>query len=591
MYSIAPGGCFASQTPERLLRTGLTFFKREQYSDALSRFQSLCEFEGENPYRDAGLFLLAKTNVRLGDFEQAETVIRRFFAEFPRSSYRQYTKYLLAEIYFAQGYEPNAILWLLELVKDDNDPSLRELASEKLEILLKNKSKLDLHNLQEQTSPAGRKYIDNFIGRFIDVGAIYLLIADGDSVDLEIAEGMSRALEIHRGKSDETLPEFRIINVGSSSIEAALAVKSLKGEKALLVLSALEGEQSIAASAASNCLSAPMLIVSDNTPDIWKIGDKIWQLAPDKESMGTALADFAVEQLGYRRFAVMAPLDSPQRRLSEAFITKAEELGAEIAALEWYYSESSDLGKYFKRLRRQGFRIVFSDSLQQLAQRDSLFIDSVYAEILPDSLYRRIEDNLFKIDSLNAETDSLLWMEFQRQLIYQAKFQRVEIDSNNIPLECFDGFLFLFSPQKVDMYIPQFAFYNFRTNILSEANSFSPQSLAKYNGYLDNLTTVRWGYVDRGSMEFISFNTEYLTVSENTPTDNELLGLDVMNFVLALLNTPDSDTGIPDHYTYDGICRDFQFAEGRRSNMSIRFLLLEGDTFKPLQSSNGKVVK
>lgn len=582
IFTLCSERCLAVPIPEQLLKAGLTFFKRGDYEEALARFRSLKGLGKDNPYGDAVLYLEAKTLIRMQRYDEAEEVIRNFFSQYLQSRYYQYVKYLLAEVYYAKGYERNCILWLLELVSGETDSDLRKLAESKLEFLIEKKSPGELDYYREQTSSAGRYFLDKTAKKFFAKGTIFLLISSGDSAGLELAGGMRKALELYQMKTGTASPALEIVDAGQNSFEAVMAVKKLsENEEVKIIVSALSGEQSIAAAAASNCLSQPFCAVFDDTPDLWKIGNNIWQLSPDKVTMGRAFARFAVEILNCRRFAVLAPLDTPSRTLAEAFIQTADSLEVEMPACEWYYTESSDLGKYFENIRRVGFRCDFADSLKLLAEKDSLLLDSTYAIILPDSCCQLTEEGLYKIDSLYIEIEDLLWKKYQDTLKYKARFQRIKVDSNDIRLDCFDSFLFLFPPQNADMYIPQFAFYNFKTHFLCEASSFSVSSLAKYQQYFDNLTAVIWGQADRSSVEFITFNSEYLQVSDRAPSDNELLGLDVMNFILRLSHTPAGFGALGEDFSYDGVGWDFEFKAGAQSNQSIKFLYLEDDVLRP----------
>ena len=564
--------------PLTLLCQGLVSFNKGNYNQALADFEQLTSFEMENPYLDAGLYLTAKTNIRMKYFISAQNAVDELRLRFPNSIYLDYAEYLEAEILYAQKKDLLAYKNLFYLYGKCSVPGLKSLAKDKLTLLLKGMNTGQLMKIRSKVGKDERDFIDELLTKKGLKSVIIVLTAPEDTTAELFVNGIKLALNLYREQSGSDELELTVIETPQRLLDEYLTVKNLDEQPVEAVISLNTGTSSLITAAAGSALDVPFFILMDNTPGIWKTGDNIWQLQPDLASMGAVLADYTVKAMGLERFVTLAPLDDSQIHFAEAFIRRAEVLEVEIAGQEWYYTNALDLGNNFKTLRRIGFRCAFDDSLITLFEQDSLYIPLEDSLLIPDSLIIPVDSMYFKVDTLSDTLLNQLWSHYQKSMIELARFQRVEVDSNDIPLSCFDGFIFPLAADEVDMYVPQFAFYNFKTNLFSVLSAFPPAVLEKYGHYLTGLKVVGWGRRDRSHPAFSLLTDRFFTFKGAAPADEEVLGYDAMNLILNLTSMK-YEAKLGEHkeeLSFQGVSYDFIFPPGKRNNQSMNFYEFNG---------------
>ncbi|NQS98678.1 MAG: hypothetical protein HQ591_09500 [candidate division Zixibacteria bacterium] len=571
--------------PLTLLRQGLMSFNKGNYNQALADFEQLTGFEMENPYLDAGFYLTAKTNIRIKHFISAQNAVDELRLRFPNSIYLDYAEYLEAEILYAQKKDLLAYKNLFYLYGKCSVPGLKSLAKDKLTLLLKGMNTGQLMKIRSKVGKDGRDFIDELLTKKGMKSKIIVLTAPEDTTAELFVNGIELALNLYREQSGSDELELTVIETPQRLLDEYLTVKNLNEQSVVAVISLNTGTSSLITAAAGSALDVPFFFLMDNTPDIWKTGDNIWQLQPDLASMGAALADYTVRAMGVERFVTIAPLDDSRIHFAEAFIRRAEVLEVEIAGQEWYYTDALDLGNNFKTLRRIGFRCAFDDSLITLLEQDSLYIPLEDSLLIPDSLIIPVDSMYFTVDSLSDTLLNQLWSNYQKSMIELARFQRVEVDSNDIPLSCFDGFVFPLAADEIDMYVPQFAFYNFKTNLFSVLSAFPPAVLEKYGHYLTGLKVVGWGRRDRSHPAFSLLTDRFFTFKGDAPTDEEVIGYDAMNLILNLTSMQ-YQAKLGEHkeeLSFQGVSYDFIFPPGKRNNQSMNFYEFDGKFFTEME--------
>ncbi len=574
------GFCAPPNSAEVLLTQGLEKFQKGDYSGAVNDLKALISRKRENPYRDDGLYLLARSYVRMRQFGEAMRMVNQLKNEYPRSPFRDYTLFLEAEIKFALNRKMDAAEKLLLLLSGETELSLKNLAEDRLEPLLQGLSLAQLSSLAEFSPEEAKDCLEGLIEARKKLSRIVVLTPPEDSAAVEILEGMKVALNIYQRKIGNLLPALEIKAIEGSLLDIYFDLRSLTGSGALSIISLYQGEESLLAAAAAAHLDIPFFVARDVNPGLWKMSDNIWQLAPDLESMGNALADFAVGGMGLRRFVTLAPLDNPRARFAEAFIDKVNALEAEIAGEEWYYSEAMNLGDNFKSLRRLGFRYTYDDSLNRMLEKDSLFIAAEDANGMEAKFLTEAGEDSFKVTALNDTIQEHLWGKHRQSIVEKARFQRSEVDSNNITLSCFDGFVFPLGWDEVDMYIPQFAFYNFNTHLFCPAVAFTWEKLDNLKDHLKQLKLVGWGRAPGIENRASRSLAEFVEFKGYGPSELVALGFDCMNFALDNADILDLSLKSPERkIVYNGVRYDFIFPSARRNNQSISFYRFTGAGF------------
>jgi ABC-type branched-subunit amino acid transport system substrate-binding protein len=156
----------------------------------------------------------------------------------------------------------------------------------------------------------------------------------------------------------------------SSAAGAERAVDELSREPEL---SAIVGPLALAetegAARAARRLEVPLLSLSRRLPEA---GDNPWEfrlgLAPEDEAR--RLADYAVDELGARRFAILYPRDRYGSTLEGLFWDAVEARGGEVVAVAAYDPDATDFSEAIRRL--VGYTLLSRAEEQAIAERDRL---------------------------------------------------------------------------------------------------------------------------------------------------------------------------------------------------------------------------
>jgi ABC-type branched-subunit amino acid transport system substrate-binding protein len=162
----------------------------------------------------------------------------------------------------------------------------------------------------------------------------------------------------------------RVRDSRSSSEGAEAAVRELAGDPEVgAILGPLSMSETAAAARAADGAHVPLLSLAradrgaPPSPWAFRLG-----LAPELEA--AELAEFAVSQLGAKRFAILYPGDTYGRTLEGLFWDAVEERGGSVVAVASYDPEATDWKDPIRRLA--GF-VLLSDAEQRaIAERDRL---------------------------------------------------------------------------------------------------------------------------------------------------------------------------------------------------------------------------
>lgn len=580
---ISLGEGYGADSPAVLLSRGLDKFRAGDYQRALSDFQALAAMKEDNPYADAGIYMTARTLVRMKQYGEAMGEVIRLRTEHASSGYIDDALFLEAEIKYVQSRDKEAAERLLALLNERTDPALKRQAEDRLKLILKGYSAAVLTNLRESAPAEARGFINRMIDESTKHSKIIILASPEDSAAPEIVEGMKTALRLYHRRQGALSPVMEVKTIQGDLLDIYFFVKSLEDAGAHSIISLYGGEESLMAAAACSRLDAPFFAVMDVHPGIWRMNSNIWQLCPDLESMGSTLADFAVNAMGLKRFVTLAPLDNQRAQFAEAFIKRAKALEAEIAGEEWYYSEAMNLADNFRSLRRTGFRKAFDDSLTALMDKDSLILKADAVQGMEAKFLKDIGNDLFQITALSDSALDILWANHLEFIMERARFQRSQVDSNSIRLHCYDGFVFPLSLDEVDMYIPQFAFYNFDTHLFCLESAFTPEKLGNLSDHLKNLILTGWGPPSGMGNASSQSLSDFIAAKGSAPSALEALGFDVMDFTLNCSELYKISEGVPNEkIERRGLRYDFIFPQGQRNNQSISFYRFTGAGYIPL---------
>ncbi|MDT8322936.1 MAG: ABC transporter substrate-binding protein, partial [Bacteroidota bacterium] len=178
----------------------------------------------------------------------------------------------------------------------------------------------------------------------------------------ELKRGMQAAWQLH----EDSLRGRVVLEYYDSADEAALPGIVARLEANPRVLALLAGAFSddarrVCALAGERDL--PVLLPTATDDSLTLYGSNIFQLNTPMEERARLLADFASLELDASAAAVLAPDDSWPRRMADAFIARASQLGLPVTDAVYYDPQAGNIAAACRRLKKSGGaknRILFA---------------------------------------------------------------------------------------------------------------------------------------------------------------------------------------------------------------------------------------
>ncbi|MZG31306.1 MAG: ABC transporter substrate-binding protein [Nitrospinae bacterium] len=215
------------------------------------------------------------------------------------------------------------------------------------------------------------------------------------------------------------------------------------------------------------------------------------------------LAQYSVNTLHLKRFAVLHPYEPFGLELKETFINEVESLGGEIVAIAGYDRSQNDFKKQILELGG-----VEDDDLDKIA-REMVLED----RIMPDF----------------SDSSTL-----SRPLIDMGHWSGDDVEKLKVSLELsYDAIFIPGVYDKVGLIIPQLAFYNINKAVLLGAKGWNSPELVRMGGkYLKTVYFVDGYYPDSHQIEVRKFVENFITNFGEEPTNLSAQAFDAANIVI-----------------------------------------------------------
>ncbi len=225
-----------------------------------------------------------------------------------------------------------------------------------------------------------------------------------------------------------------------------------------------------------------------------------------REIQAKFLAEYAVNTLQLKRFAVLHPFEPFGLELKDTFIKEVESFGGEVVAVAGYDRTQNDFKKQILELGG-----VEDDELDKIAR------ELVLSEgVTPDF----------------SSTSTL-----SRPLIDMGHWSGEDVEKLKVSLELsYDAIFIPGVYDKVGLIIPQLAFYNVNTVTLLGTNGWNSPELVKMGGkYLTNVYFVDGYYPDSHRGEVQKFVQDFKTNFGDEPSYLSAQAFDAANIVIDII--------------------------------------------------------
>ena len=583
----------ATEREWTIFRKGIEDYQAGKYGDAERNFSTMISKLPNNKLLTANYLMLAKTQYKLGNYEESIKTCEFFISSFQTSAY-------LDDIYFVEGNDnyrlnrfENAVhYWLIAASKkqgissraiEQAEKTTRFRLNERQLINLKNNS-TDPFSRQFYSYHLAEKYYDkgnnasalitleemrmspsknliykedadrlynilkNRTSNSLRIAALLPLSGEDEALGKQVLDGANMAVEAFNklpGIDIELIP----YDYGTRLITAVQQLKEIALDRSIIaIFGPIENDITTACAAIAEYEKIPLISPTSSENKLTELSPSVVQLATPVNIISENLVEQLADSLRNRRVATLAPIDHYFIELTDAFIQKSQEIGCEVASEQWYYPGDKDFSKQFKKLRRISLKLVFQDSLREM--------DPTVSPALIDSMYKN-------------------YVEEKKQLMEES---RTEIDSFDIPITAFNAIFIPVFKEDIGLVAPQFAQYNVRSQILGNSDWYDPETLKKNKTYLNGLIFITDGYIDEDNWDYRQFRNNFRLKYKRTPEQFDVIGFDCLNFMIKVFsenraainrdNFIDTMINMP---KVNGIYRNFEI-DNNRYNKSTRLL-------------------
>ncbi len=577
---------------DTLFYEGISYYKNKDYKKALEIFQLLDRVYDDHSRLTASLFMQGKSYYHLGVYKKSLEKYDRILKDFPESTYADDALYGKMIVYYKMRMMKTAVINGMKLLDYGGDERILKKGADFSTSIMK--LRMDISELKELlneiqgergkaavTLQIAQKEINNqhyqtvikFINQFLDlypesrykakmevlltraerlgknkmkIGVILPKSGEHSDEGNRLLNGIEFAVEKFNQESGNRI---EIVSKDSESdiVKAIHIAKELgKNAEIVALVGELEDEITAAIAGVTQSFGVPLIAPAAVMNGISSIGDEVFQPHSTLNMQGTLIADYAVNGLGLKTFAILGSGDEYGKELRNAFAGTVIGLGGEIVVEQWYYEGAEQLKTQFEEIRKVGIQKMIEDSLIVIVPKEEW--EEKYSE-----------------------------QQFQDGSLYVKKSIKALVDSTELKVTSIDA---IFLPIKKDglVYVgSQFAFFNIDCHLFGGSFWYDEEFLHKYNSYIKGIYFVTDLFIDESNYSYIQFLNNYRTRYGITPTKMDIIGYDTASLILSVISEEimSRDTikkSLLDIKDYHGIGFDVSFNKMR---LNTRLPLLQ----------------
>ncbi len=577
----------------RIFNKGIEHYNKKRYYTSLDFFRKLSNESAErNSQLTASSLMTMKCYVRINRLDKAKEVGRGFLKSFPESRYAIDVLSTFGDIFLTDGRYRLAVEYYLKARKFSTDLSFTTSIDEKLvhlsshflthtEItdllsvaddqhnrailgIMLSASQLNSGNSDEAAMtlfgidrelipPAfdpfhkelkNRSY--KMASETLLVGVVLPLTGYDAGQGISFLRGIQKALSEIEGNLDIQIAIEAVDNSGDNLKTSACIELLNRNPNVVTIIGPLKPENAPVAAMANKRGNIPLLVPTSESVGLNDLNDHVFQLCPNLFKQGQILGQYAVADLQLKTVAVVAPADIVGQDITDGFIQRADELGAEITEVQWYTGIPLDLSTQFKSIRKTAFEMTEAD------------IDTNITNILFDSM-----DSTFMISESDFFPDTV---EVEKEMTSR--------DSSKVVLSSIEGIFMPIHEGDLHLVASQFASYNFDTQLFGNHHWYNPEELNNdlIGPNINGLVFVSDIFVGDDPAEAMNHDN-----GQHKLAQMKMLGYDIMHFLGSILKeNPKRElvlNALSGELTYNGKGKQFSFSDlYPRMNISANLL-------------------
>ncbi|MGA9119580.1 MAG: penicillin-binding protein activator [Bacteroidota bacterium] len=632
---------------EQVFQRGVQAFDQGRYRAARVSFDSVIAMQPMNQRETAASIMRAKSLYAMNEYYDASKTARSFLSRYPSSLYIADAHLLLARIYLRIERYDEAREMALQAWREvpGNPPASleREVRAVVDTIFLDHTPIEGLYSaINWSGSASGRAHlwqlaveresargnlaaarvaVDSLTSRYssfiphevlenlrlrlsgvstIKIGVLLPLLQGESSSPMKevgnaVYDGVLAAYQLFSANGGKNLQVSLDTRDSKHDIQVATdAVRAFAADSSVVaVIGPVYSNVAIAAARVAGANRLPLLTPTANQNGIAALGPSVFQVNPDYEQRGRAMARYAVRSLGARVVGVLAPSDTYAKFLADGFAKEAKEEGATVAAIAWYQKGMSDLRSQFSALRAAG--------LQQMAEPmvsfgGKLGPQDVMKLVLLGVPVKRVDSLLAKSARVPAR-----WLlgprakEMLDSVGIRLWYDQTGVDSLDKSVTGIQALYCPISgPDEIGVVSSQLVYNNIKTHLLGSGEWYSLPDLDGSRRYCTGVQFETDTFVDSSTSAYRQFSGDFSTQFKKPPDKFTLYGYDAASLVFSLLSR--GATSREALTTALGATRDFEGLKGRvgfsagRVNAWVHIVEYNGEGVVPVTEVNGSAM-
>jgi len=561
---------------------GVNEYRSGNYEKAAQIFEQLFNASPIHQRITAVYLMLGKTYYKLKLYPKALSILKELNEKYPQSHYVDDAHFTLGYCYYEQGQYRNALNEFLfvadngrakKLVAKSRDNALKiidnNITFKELQLLQQNSDgemssailtiKLSQRFLAHGNRDQAIRLLKDFVkqhpdnpilptvknllsrsnipiaSEVVNVGIILPLTGEYNEQARAVLAGIQYALKKFNDTSKVHI-NLVIRDSEGDMIKLVKAAQNLsQDDRIIAIIGELERDKTVAIAAVINGLNIPLIAPTTSGNGVASLNKYTFQVNCDLENRGRILAKYAIEELGLKTFATLAPADNYGKDMTDSFTATVDQLGGKIIAQKWYYSDARDFKRQFKSIRDLGFNLVNKDSLVQYYSR--------------------------ALDQYKEE---------------------------KVPVTSIDGIFFPCYTEEIQYIAPQFAFANIKAQIFGGEYWYDLKKLRANQNYVEGIIFCSGYYFDETSRDFIKFRNDFRMLMKRTPGVMESYGYDAMRVLSdAIAHGKTTREAIKDYLdnleNFQGLKGPISFKGSNRVNSEVRILTFKKGRIEALR--------
>ncbi len=573
-----------NQQAEIYFVQALTNFEQRNFIAAATMFQQVEKDFPLHQRTTAAIIMEAKSLFHLERYDSSIQLLVDFLYRFPQSSYVDDARFTLGQNYYVQRRYHDVVPEMLSIIETSDDPVLVDHAEAQLTttglfhlpideiqtlasqaktqpaIILTGKILAQKYALEGEFTKATevlqsiikqypleprRRGLDSLLtayqkGTRIKIGLLLPFLGVVSHVpDQEIASEILNGAKYAADEFSRTSTIRVTLEVRDTQrdlVKIAKEIEELAADPDVIgVIGPIFSDEVEVAGRVAARNSLPLVTPTATAIGLTQWGKEIFQANPDYMIRGASMAQFAVEQLGLRIFAVLHSTEGFSTQMADAFIDEARRLGAQVIVRQNFERGGGDLQKQMTAIRNESLSmqhpptIAFSSKMKK----------SDIMKLMQAGISQTSIDSLIDRD-VTVTAGELLgpaWKTLVDSL--HLPVTRSVVDTVGLQTPAF-GIEALYapiaSPDEIGVIGAQLTYYNIRTQLLGSGDWYRLEELDANSRYVNGVYFDVDNYTSKDDQDYNQFALSFQKATGKQPTKNVVIGYDTMKMILSLMD-------------------------------------------------------